>query len=127
MKGKTSIVSAVHHLRIAKEYFDDFIREHQGSTGARLFKNYSEKLSFVYRDLAAQPAFIDAPDISEGIRREWHSDVLGIVELYAMISHVTPEARTALVEVIEHILKGETLKVEYLPNEEVKKLKEEMA
>lgn len=122
MKGKASIVSAVHHLRVAKEFFDDFVREHPASTGARLFKMYSDKLEFIKRDIICQPAFKNSPDITEGIKREWESDVLGIVELYHKISFVHPEAREALEEVIGHIINGESLKVEYLPGEKIAEL-----
>lgn len=114
MKGKSSIVSAIHHIRIAKEFFDDFCREHPGSTGARLFKGYSERLNFIYRDLKSQPIFYNAPDIREGISEQWQADVLGIVELYSQISKIPTEQREALIEVINHILNGEVLTVEQI-------------
>ena len=34
----SNIVSAVHNIRIAKEQFLDFIREHPASKGSKLFE-----------------------------------------------------------------------------------------
>jgi hypothetical protein len=40
----SNIISAIHHLKMAQEYYEDFIREYPDSAGSRLFKSYVNKI-----------------------------------------------------------------------------------
>jgi hypothetical protein len=112
----SSIVAGIHHLKLAAEYFDDFCRQQPNTSGARLFKLYRQKVEWIKNDLLTHPAMTH--QVREGIRKEWESDVLGIMDINEKLHLLNPEQREALEYVIEQILKGETLKVEHIKEEQ---------
>ena len=45
-----NIVSAIQHLKMAKEHYDDFIRQYPESSGARLFLNHVNKINWIFKN-----------------------------------------------------------------------------
>lgn len=106
----SNIISAIQHARRAKDFFEDFIRQHPGTKGAGLFKNYISKLDFIYRDLITTPAL--PPIVVEGIKKEWASDVYAVDAIMEKIPLLKPDQREAIEMVIDKILNGESINVE---------------
>lgn len=109
MRG-SNIIQAFQHLRMSKEFLSDFQREFPDTKGARLFKNYEGKIDWIYMDLITNPNF--TPDVVEGIKNEWHCDMLALSEIHDKISLLKPQQRNTLEELLDLILKGETITVQ---------------
>lgn len=111
MKGSSSIVSAIQHLKMAHDHFEDFERENPGGNGARLFRGYRNRLNLIATDLITHPFLPEG--VRQGIKNEWLSDVFAVPAIMEKIALLTPEQREAVEYVIEQCLNGETLKVEH--------------
>lgn len=101
----SNIVSSIQHLKLAQEHFEDFCREHKGSKGEILFRNYSKKIDWILKDMIATPAFTEP--VREGIRREISSDLLAIPSINEKIALLNPLQREAIENTIDQILTGE--------------------
>ena len=108
----SNVITAVHHLRIATEYMDDFVRSAPATRGGSLFKLYSGKIKWVLRDILTFPHFSEP--VREGIRKEMQSDPLAYAAIMERISLLSPTQREQLESVIEELIKGKTIKFEIL-------------
>jgi hypothetical protein len=108
----SNVITAVHHMRIATEYMDDFVRSSPGSRGGSLFKLYSGKVKWILRDILTFPHFSEP--VREGIRKEMQSDPLAYAAIMERISLLSPTQREQLESVIEDLIKGKTIKFEIL-------------
>lgn len=99
---QSNIVSSIQHLKLAQEHFDDFCREHRGSKGEILFKNYSRKIEWILKDMLAHPAFPE--QVREGIRREINSDLLAIPSINEKVALLSPAQREIIEDTIDKIL-----------------------
>ena len=115
MNHASNIISSIHALRQAKEYWEDFQRTCPGSKGAKLFEVYIKKVDWIATDLITHPVLPEA--VREGIKKEWNSDVFAVDAITEKIAMLTPEQREGLEYVIEEIMKGETIKVEHISNQ----------
>jgi len=111
MKGGSSIVSSIHHLRIAFDYLEDFKRDHPDSKGAKLFAGYAARLQWIATHLITHPALTEP--VRQGIRNEWNADCMTVTAIQEKIALLNPAQREALEKLIDSLLKGETLNVEY--------------
>ena len=115
MKG--SVMSAIHHLRAAIEYMDDFGRESNkksgGSRGAAKFGEYSKKMQWILLDMRTYPHFCD--EVREGFRKEMQSDAFAYVSIAEKCSLLEPQQREMLDDVLDRILSGETIEVNLKP------------
>jgi hypothetical protein len=111
MKG--SVMSAIHHMRAALEYLEDFVRQSNekatGSRGAAKFGEYSKKINWVLTDMKTYPHFCD--EVREGFRKEMESDVFAYVAIAEKCSLLEPQQREMLDGVLDRILSGETIEV----------------
>ena len=105
----TKFIQALHNLKIAKEIFADIQREYPESKGARLAKNYEGKIDWFFKDLVSNPGF-DKVTI-EGIKAEWNSDVFVVPAIMEKISALRPDQRDNLENVVDLILKGESIDI----------------
>ena len=108
MKG-SNIVSAIHHLRMAEEHYDDFIREFPGSMGTRLFKSYIAKIKWIYNDIITHPYI--TKDVRDGIKDEIQSDVFAVPAINDKIALLNPSQREIIEETIDAMLAGESVKI----------------
>jgi hypothetical protein len=111
----SSIISAIHHLKIAAEYFDDYSRQHRGTPVEKLFKTYRQKAEWIKTDLITHPAI--AKHLRDDIRKEWDSDVFSLLAINEKMHQLNPEQREALEYVIDSIIAGESLTVEHIKEE----------
>lgn len=107
LKMGSNIVSAVHNMRIAKEQFADFQREHPASKGAKLFGMYEGKLDWIVKDLITNPFLPE--DVILGIKQEWESDVFAIPEINDKVSLLPPDKRELIETLIDAMLAGEEI------------------
>lgn len=109
MKGGSDIVSAIHCIRQAYDHFESFQREHPGTKGAALTKNYNTKLEWVYRDLLTHPFLPEV--VRSGMRREWQSDVFAVPAISENVALLAPEQRAFVERLIEAMLNGEQIEM----------------
>lgn len=105
----SSIVSCIHHLKLADEYAKDFVRLAPGTRGATIFANYSLKLNWILRDVVTYPHF--GNDVREGMRKEIASDAFSYDSLTEKMALLNPDQREELDELLSDILKGKTIEI----------------
>ena len=109
----SSVVSFIHHLKLADEYAKDFVRSAPGTRGAIIFDNYSKRLAWIFRDVITYPHFGD--EVREGMRKEIASDAFSYDSLTEKIALMNPEQREMLEGLLDDILKGKTVEVNITP------------
>lgn len=107
--NKNSAISAIHHLRMAKEFYLDFIRQYKGSIGANIFKNYIKKIDFIFTDIKSNIHFNQS--IRDGIRKELECDIFQIPAINEKISILTPNQRELIEATIDAMLAGEEIQI----------------
>jgi hypothetical protein len=105
----SSVVSCIHHLKLADEYAKDFVRSAPGTRGATIFANYSLKLNWILRDVVTYPHFDD--EVREGMRKEIASDAFSYDSLTEKLALLNPEQREELDGLLTDILRGKTIEV----------------
>lgn len=108
MKG-SNIVSAIHHLRMAEEHYEDFIREFPNSMGARVFKSYITKIKWIYNDLVTHPHI--SQEVREGVKAEIKSDVFAVPAINDKVALLNPDQRDIIEATIDAMLAGEDVKI----------------
>ena len=116
MADNSNIVCGIHNLKLAMEYFEDFQRQHQGTKGANLFKDYCRRINWMLNDLITHPFLPE--NVRMGIKHEINSDLLAIPAITEKIALLKPESRESLEEIIETLLSGAELIVENNKNQE---------
>lgn len=105
----SNIISAIHHLKMAQEYYEDFIREYPDSAGSRLFKSYVNKINWMSTDILSHP------DISEevriGIKKELACDVFAVTAIAEKSALLNPDQREMIEETIDAMIAGEEVKI----------------
>ena len=110
--NNANIISGIIELKKAKDLFEDTIRSlGKESKGARLLKNYISKIDWIYTDMVTFPKFTDV--VINGIRKEWASDSFTVDAITEKVAMLSPEKRDAIERVIDKVLDGEMLEVEY--------------
>lgn len=112
VKG-SNIVSAVHHLKMAKEHFEDFRREFPEAMGSRLFKTYIAKIDWIFKDLLAYPHL--TPGIREGFKAEIESDVFAVPAISEKVALLNPQQRDLIEATIDAMLSGVEIKISDIP------------
>jgi basic membrane lipoprotein Med (substrate-binding protein (PBP1-ABC) superfamily) len=108
MKGAPDIVSAIHALRQGYDHFQSFQREHPGTRGAALMKQYAAKVEWIYTDLVTHPFLSD--EVRAGMNKEWKSDVFAVPAIAENLSLLNPEQRELIENLIEAMLNGQEIK-----------------
>jgi hypothetical protein len=100
-----NIVSAIQHLKMAKEHYDDFIRQYPESSGARLFLSHVNKINWIFKDTITHPHITQA--VRDGIKKEILSDVFAVPAINEKVALLSPEQREIIEETIDAMLAGE--------------------
>lgn len=109
----SSVVSFIHHLKLADEYAKDFVRSAPGTRGAIIFDNYSKRIAWIFRDVITYPHFGD--EVREWMRKEIASDAFSYDSLTEKIALMNPEQREMLENLLTDILKGKTVEINITP------------
>jgi len=110
MRSSGTFVEVIHHLKIAKEFLESFIREKPGTVGERMARQYVAKINWIYNDLITFPNFPDI--VRQGIREEWESDPFLSMAITEKLAILNPAQRTAIENIIDEVLKGQEIIVE---------------
>ena len=105
----SSVVSFIHHLKLADEYAKDFVRSAPETRGAVIFGNYSKRLAWIFRDVVTYPHF--GEEVREGMRKEIASDAFSYDSLTEKMALMNPEQREMLEALLDDILTGKTVEV----------------
>ena len=105
----SSVVSCIHHLKLADEYAKDFVRSAPGTRGSVIFADYSKRINWIFRDVITFPHFGD--DVREGMRKEIASDAFSYDSLTEKLALLNPEQREVMDGLLDDILRGNTIEV----------------
>lgn len=109
----SSVVSCIHHLKLADEYAKDFVRSAPGTRGAIIFADYSKRINWIFRDVITFPHF--GEDVRDGMRKEIQSDAFSYDSLIEKLALLNPDQRETLDSLLDDILKGGTLEINITP------------
>ena len=109
VKSGANIINAIQNLKMAQEQFEDFRRQYPDTKGEKLFKIYSEKITWIFKDMISHPHITE--EVREGIRHELDSDVFAVPAIMEKISLLTPEQREIIENVIDAYISGEKIKI----------------
>ena len=109
MKGGSNIISSIHHLKQAVEHWESFQREHPGSKGDKLFEVYKKRVQWIYTDVITHPFL--PHNVTDGIKKEWASDVFTPQAIEEKIRLLNPDQREAVDVLLDSILNGEQITV----------------
>lgn len=107
---RSSIVQSIQNLKLSLEFMNDFIRSSPNTKGATLFKTYTSKIEWIFKDILTYPHFTD--EVRKGIRAEIESDAFSISAINEKIALLNAEQRQVVEELIESILNGEKLEIQ---------------
>ena len=110
MRSSGTFVEVIHHLKIAKEFLESFIRDKPGTVGERMARRYVAKINWMYNDLITFPNFPDI--VRQGIREEWEADPFLSMAITEKLAILNPAQRTAIENIIDEVLKGQEIIVE---------------
>lgn len=103
-------MNTILQLKIAEYYITSFINEYgTAAQGFRSFTAYRNKVNWILNDLKTMECFPQA--VRDEIRREIESDVLVMPAIMEKIALIPPEARESVEQILDTIMKGETLNV----------------
>lgn len=105
----SNVVSSVHHLKMAKEHFEDFRREFPEAMGSRLFKTYIDRIDWIFRDLLAYPHLTEK--VREGFKAEIESDVFAVPAISEKVALLNPAQREMIEVTIDAMLSGVEIKI----------------
>ena len=109
MSRGANIIGAIQNLRMAKDQFEDFIRQYPDSAGSRLFKHYIGKIDWIFSDIVTIPSITD--EVRAGIRKEIVSDVFAVPAILEKVALLSPEQREMIEDTIDAMLAGEEIKI----------------
>lgn len=107
--SRSNVVSSIQYLKLAQEFMDDLVREKPDSIGAKIFKKYSEKISWIFKDLITNTLF--TKEISDAIKKEINSDVFVLPAIMEKVSLLKPEQREIIEATIDCMINGEDVKI----------------
>ena len=118
MRSSGTFVEVIHHLKIAKEFMESFIRERPGTVGERMAKQYINRIDWIYRDLISYPTFPEI--VRQGIREEWNSDPFISLAIMEKLAKFSPTQRKAIEDIVDEVLAGNDIIVEAKKSEYAK-------
>jgi len=104
-----NIISAIQNLIMAKEQFEDFCRQFPETKGEKLFKTYSNKISWIFKDIVTHPFLTE--EVRAGIKKEINSDVFAIPAILEKVALLTPEQRDMIEATLDAMINGEEVKI----------------
>lgn len=109
MGKNNSFRKAFHHLKSAKEYFDDAVRDSPRSIAGVCSKKYSERLSWIERDFATNTQL--PTDMLEDFKKELNTDILFFESLSQKALQLTQRQKETLELILDNLISGEEITV----------------
>jgi hypothetical protein len=107
MKGESNVISSIHCLKQAYDHWAVFQLEYPDSKGAKLFKGYRDRVTFIYRDIITNPLLPNS--VRAGIKSEWESDTFVIPDIAEKTALLNPQQREIVDAIIDAMLNGESI------------------
>lgn len=103
MKG-SNIISSIHHLKLAKDFMEDFIRERPNALLTRNFKQFCFRINNMFTDIKSEPLLPKV--VIDGINQELNSDVMAVPAINEKIPLLNPDQREFVEMIIDNFLAG---------------------
>lgn len=103
-----SVLKALHHMKIAMEYFDDVSKEYKGDA-KQLMLLYANKCRWVMNDIRFRIPREMMQSIDEDMR-----DCLFLDAIEDKIIHFTDKQKELIEQVIDLVSRGEAIEVSYI-------------
>lgn len=104
-----NIINAIQNLKMAQEQFEDFCRQYRNSQGEKIFKNYSNKIGWIFNDIITQPCLTN--EVRLGIKKEIQSDVFSVPAIVEKVALLNPDQREIIELTIDAMIGGEEVKI----------------
>jgi len=112
--SNSNIINGIIELKKAKDLFEDVVR--QSGDGTKLISNVIKRIEQTKNVFTTSSLFPDV--VIEGIRKEWAADSFTVDAITEKIALLSPEQREAIENVIDKVLEGESLEIEYHENKD---------
>lgn len=101
---------AFYHLKMAKEYFEDVIRQHPLSVPAKQAPGYNKRIDWIIKDFRTCHRYDD--DIRNAFNDEIiKGDIMFPQEISQKILRLNPEQRDFAEKVVDGLVRGEAMTV----------------
>lgn len=110
MSKNNSIRKAFYHLRMAKIYFEDTVRESPNSIAGKSGKTYAAKIDWIERDFATHPKL--PADAIDDFKTDINGDIMFYEELSQKALELTESNKNSLLKAIDMIIAGEEITME---------------
>jgi hypothetical protein len=120
MRSATSVLKFYYHLKLALFYAKDFLLENPSTIFANLFKGYIDKIKWIYTNtITSIELNKNVPDVIEVLKDKWNSDVFAEMSVIEKITLLNDEQMNTLDALIDEIIKGEKIEVEFIQEQKV--------
>lgn len=116
MKATFDLISAIHYIKLGHDLMNSFILDNPEKYGSKLMRPYVQKLDWIGKDLISNTKF--PAQVRDGIRAEWNSDTFMIPAIHEKLTRLQPQQREAVEQLIDLIISGKQLRVEYEKTEQ---------
>jgi hypothetical protein len=107
--GGSDIISAIQHLKMAKDHLESFSRDYPNSVGEKMFFGFCNKIDWMFLKVKKFPLFSKA--IQKSIEEEINSDSFATPAIYEKVLTLTPSQREIIEETIDAMLLGIDVKI----------------
>lgn len=108
MKGASNnVLMGFQHLKIASECFEDYVRDHRGSSLAIIFSGYCKKINWIINDFICTPGL--TPELIGAVKKHLSSDLLAIPAINEKLTKLSPECLQMIEIMVDKILEGEKI------------------
>jgi hypothetical protein len=102
--GGDDIVSAIQHLKMAKDHLESFSRDYPDSIGGKMFSGFCNKIQWMFDKTSGFPFF--SKKVQMSIREEINSDSFATPAIYEKLLNLTPSQRDLIEEAIDAMIMG---------------------
>jgi hypothetical protein len=108
----SEVIKFLHHLQRGKLNLEVFLIGCKNDRAKRKFSQYINKIDWIIKDLKTEPGI--TRELSDAIDLEFNSDVFLIDAVNEKLLLLTPYERDILENILDEIIKGEQIKIEYI-------------
>ena len=115
MKAASDVLKFYYHLKLAIFYANNFALQHPKTVFATLFKNYITKINWIHTNTVTSIELCkNVPDVIYILKEKWNSEVFSEMAVIDKITLLNDDQMNQLEVVIDEILKGESITVEFI-------------
>ena len=103
-----SVLKALHHIKIAMEYFDDVSKGYKGDA-KQLMLSYANKCNWIMNDIRLRIPREMMDSIDADMR-----DSLFLDAIEDKVIHLTENQKELIEQVVDLVSRGETIEVSYI-------------